>query len=96
MFSAPIVLVLVVVFGLPAVKKSRTKDDDEDEHDCRNTLQSPDRPRPRRRPRFAGGKEIEDEGRRRGRLKHDANRSLCQKVGQMSRVFQAALRVGNA
>ena len=43
----------------------------------------------------------EDEGRRRrgrtgGGLGHGANRSLCQKVGQMSRVFQAALRVGNA
>jgi hypothetical protein len=25
-----------------------------------------------------------------------ANRSWCQKTGQMSRVFQAALRVGNA
>jgi hypothetical protein len=39
-------------------------------------------------------KTAEDEGRRRGGLGHDANRSLYQKVEQMSRVFQAQTLVG--
>jgi len=63
--------------------------------------------RPRRRPRsrsrsfnVVGNRRDfrihRSRGRERSRkYQHRANRSWYQKVGQMSRVFQAALRVGN-
>jgi hypothetical protein len=38
--------------GLLAAKRSRTKGDDKNDHDCQKPLQFPDRPSPRRRPRL--------------------------------------------
>jgi hypothetical protein len=63
------VLVVVVVRGLQVKEESRMKDDDEDEDDSGKMRELLARARGRRRPRSGGGEGIEDEGRRRGRLR---------------------------